>query len=64
LAPRPTSSWRQWLRHCLATAFYRDVLGLKVRKDEKGWKEFDVAQKPILGGRRPTWEVPFGASRT
>jgi catechol 2,3-dioxygenase-like lactoylglutathione lyase family enzyme len=24
------------------TAFYRDVLGLKVRKDEKGWKEFDA----------------------
>ncbi len=23
-------------------AFYRDVLGLKVRKDEKGWKEFDA----------------------
>ena len=24
------------------TAFYRDVLGLKVRKDRKGWKEFDA----------------------
>ena len=24
------------------TAFYRDVLGLKVSKDEKGWKEFDA----------------------
>jgi len=24
------------------TAFYRDVLGLKLRKDEKGWKEFDA----------------------
>ena len=23
-------------------AFYRDVLGLKLRKDEKGWKEFDA----------------------
>jgi len=23
-------------------AFYRDVLGLKVAKDEKGWKEFDA----------------------
>jgi catechol 2,3-dioxygenase-like lactoylglutathione lyase family enzyme len=23
-------------------AFYRDVLGLKQRKDEKGWKEFDA----------------------
>ena len=22
-------------------AFYRDVLGLKLRKDEPGWKEFD-----------------------
>ena len=24
------------------TAFYRDVLGLELRKDEKGWKEFDA----------------------
>jgi catechol 2,3-dioxygenase-like lactoylglutathione lyase family enzyme len=23
-------------------AFYRDGLGLKLRKDEKGWKEFDA----------------------
>jgi catechol 2,3-dioxygenase-like lactoylglutathione lyase family enzyme len=23
-------------------AFYRDVLGLELRKDEKGWKEFDA----------------------
>jgi catechol 2,3-dioxygenase-like lactoylglutathione lyase family enzyme len=23
-------------------AFYRDVLGLKLRKDDKGWKEFDA----------------------
>jgi predicted enzyme related to lactoylglutathione lyase len=23
-------------------AFYRDVLGLKLRKDEPGWKEFDA----------------------
>jgi catechol 2,3-dioxygenase-like lactoylglutathione lyase family enzyme len=23
-------------------AFYRDALGLKLRKDEKGWKEFDA----------------------
>jgi catechol 2,3-dioxygenase-like lactoylglutathione lyase family enzyme len=23
-------------------AFYRDVLGLRLRKDEKGWKEFDA----------------------
>jgi catechol-2,3-dioxygenase len=23
-------------------AFYRDVLGLKLAKDEKGWKEFDA----------------------
>lgn len=22
--------------------FYRDVLGLKLKKDEKGWKEFDA----------------------
>ena len=22
--------------------FYRDVLGLELRKDEKGWKEFDA----------------------
>ena len=25
-----------------AVRFYRDVLGLKLRKDEKGWKEFDA----------------------
>jgi catechol 2,3-dioxygenase-like lactoylglutathione lyase family enzyme len=24
------------------TAFYRDVLGLRLVKDEKGWKEFDA----------------------
>src|SRR5215475_6299017 len=24
------------------TAFYRDVLGLKLRKEEKGWSEFDA----------------------
>lgn len=24
------------------TAFYRDVLGLRLLKDEKGWKEFDA----------------------
>jgi catechol 2,3-dioxygenase-like lactoylglutathione lyase family enzyme len=24
------------------TAFYRDVLGLTLRKDEPGWKEFDA----------------------
>lgn len=24
------------------TAFYRDVLGLELRKDEKGWKEFNA----------------------
>ena len=24
-------------------AFYRDVLGLKLRKDEPGWKEFDAS---------------------
>jgi catechol 2,3-dioxygenase-like lactoylglutathione lyase family enzyme len=23
-------------------AFYRDVLGLRLRKDEKGWTEFDA----------------------
>jgi len=24
------------------TSFYRDVLGLRMRKDEQGWKEFDA----------------------
>ena len=24
------------------TSFYRDVLALRVRKDERGWKEFDA----------------------
>ena len=32
------------------TKFYRDVLGLKVRKDEKGWKEFDANGCIIISG--------------
>jgi catechol-2,3-dioxygenase len=32
------------------TTFYRDVFGLKVRKDEKDWKEFDARARTL---RRP-----------
>jgi len=56
------------------TAFYRDVLGLKVRKDEKGWKEFDANGCVIAlhngtseVGRRPPkmgfWAKDIAAAR-
>lgn len=42
-------------------AFYRDVLGFRLKTDEKGWKEFDAgscgialhAGKPAIGARPP-----------
>lgn len=37
-------------------AFYRDVLGFKLKTDEKGWKTFDAGGCEIAlhsGGRRP-----------
>ena len=55
-------------------AFYRDVLGLKLRKDDKGWKEFD-ANGCIIAlhngtsavGRRPPkigfWAPDIAAAR-
>jgi catechol 2,3-dioxygenase-like lactoylglutathione lyase family enzyme len=56
------------------TAFYRDVLGLKLRKDEKGWKEFDANGCVIAlhngtsqVGRRPPkigfWAKDIAAAR-
>ena len=55
-------------------AFYRDVLGLKLRKDEKGWKEFDANGCVIAlhngtskVGRRPPkigfWAKDIAAAR-
>ena len=55
-------------------AFYRDVLGLKLRKDEKGWKEFDANGCVIAlhngtseVGRRPPkigfWSADVAAAR-
>ena len=55
-------------------AFYRDILGLKPRKDEKGWKEFDANGCVIalhngtsLPGRRPPkigfWAKDIAAAR-
>ena len=37
-------------------AFYRDVLGLKLKTNEKGWKRFDAGGCEIAlhsGGRKP-----------
>jgi catechol 2,3-dioxygenase-like lactoylglutathione lyase family enzyme len=37
-------------------AFYRDVLGFKLKTDEKGWKELDAGSCAIAlhsGGRKP-----------
>ena len=56
------------------TAFYRDVLGLNLRKDEKGWKEFDANGCVIAlhngtssVGRRPPkigfWAADIAAAR-
>jgi catechol 2,3-dioxygenase-like lactoylglutathione lyase family enzyme len=56
------------------TAFYRDVLGLRLRKDEKGWKEFDANGCVIAlhngtseVGRRPPkigfWAKDIAAAR-
>ena len=56
------------------TAFYRDVLGLKVRKEEKGWREFDANGCVIAlhngtssVGRRPPkigfWAADIAAAR-
>ncbi len=55
-------------------AFYRDALGLKLRKDEKGWKEFDANGCVIAlhngtseVGRRPPkigfWTEDIAAAR-
>ena len=55
-------------------AFYRDVLGLKLRKDEKGWKDFDANGCVIVlhngtseVGRRPPkigfWAKDMAAAR-
>jgi catechol 2,3-dioxygenase-like lactoylglutathione lyase family enzyme len=55
-------------------AFYRDVLGLRLRKDEKGWKEFDANGCDIVlhngtseVGRRPPkigfWAKDIAAAR-
>ncbi len=55
-------------------AFYRDVLGFKLRKDEKGWKEFDANGCLIAlhdgtskTGRRPPkigfWAPDIAAAR-
>jgi hypothetical protein len=55
-------------------AFYRDVLDLKLRKDEKGWKEFDANGCVIAlhngtssVGRRPPkigfWAPDIAAAR-
>ena len=41
------------------TRFYRDVLGLKQRKDEKGWKEFD-ANGCVIALHNGTSEVGRG----
>lgn len=38
------------------TAFYRDVLGLRLKADEKGWKRFEAGNCEIAphgGGRKP-----------
>jgi predicted enzyme related to lactoylglutathione lyase len=54
--------------------FYRDVLGLKLKKDEKGWKEFDANGCVIAlhngtsqVGRRPPkigfWAKDIAAAR-
>jgi len=56
------------------TAFYRDVLGLKLRKEEKGWREFDANGCVIAlhngtssVGRRPPkigfWAADIAAAR-
>jgi len=45
------------------TAFYRDVLGLKVRKDEKGWKEFD-ANGCVIALHNGTSEAAAGRPRS
>ncbi len=40
----------------IMTAFYRDVLGLKPRTNDKGWKTFDAGTCEIAlhsGGRKP-----------
>lgn len=42
-------------------AFYRDVLGLKLKTDEKGWKEFDAGGCGIAlhsGAARPGARPP------
>ncbi len=55
-------------------AFYRDVLGLRLIKDEKGWKEFDASGCVIAlhngtseVGRRPPkigfWAEDIDAAR-
>src|SRR5256885_9327350 len=55
-------------------AFYRDVLGLKLRKDEPGWKEFDASGCVIalhngtsaIGKRPPKlgfWAADISAAR-
>ena len=55
-------------------AFYRDVLGLRLAKDEKGWKEFDANGCVIAlhngtssRGRRPPkigfWAKDIAAAR-
>jgi len=55
--------------------FYRDVLGLELRKDEKGWKEFDAGGCVIAlhngtssPGKRPPkigfWAKDIAAART
>ena len=54
--------------------FYRDVLGLKLRKDERGWKEFDASGCVIAlhngmssVGKRPPklgfWATDIAAAR-
>lgn len=43
------------------TAFYRDVLGFKLKTDEKGWKEFDAGSCGIAlhsGTARPGARPP------
>jgi catechol 2,3-dioxygenase-like lactoylglutathione lyase family enzyme len=55
-------------------AFYRDVLGLRLKKDEPGWKEFDARGcvialhngTPRIGARPPKigfWANDIAAAR-
>jgi catechol 2,3-dioxygenase-like lactoylglutathione lyase family enzyme len=57
------------------TRFYRDVLGLPLRKDERGWKEFDAGacvialhNGPARVGARPPklgfWVEDVAGART